>query len=144
MNMARNGWNTEWTETGVTLSRRRPVVWDVAAETLLPAAPAGRVAHQVRQDVWRALRRVRGFAPAVAVTVTERDAASGAASGAESAGLRVRAGGAVAGRVPPDTAARIAAVLEDRANRARWIAFARRGTGGTGGTGGHTSTEEDR
>jgi hypothetical protein len=100
---------------GVVLARGA-VRFDVSAETHLPAAPPARVAHQVRQDLWRTLRRLRGFAPVVSV---EPDAA----------GLRVIAGGAVAGVIPPGTGARIAAVLEHRGNRARWLAHARRGQG---------------
>ncbi|MCB1358144.1 MAG: hypothetical protein KDK53_17190 [Maritimibacter sp.] len=98
---------------GVVLARG-PVRFDVSAETFLPPALAGRIAHQVRQDLWRALRRLRGFAPVVAVTP-------------RADGLRVVAGGAVAGAIPPGTAARIAAVLDHPGNRARWIAHARRG-----------------
>ena len=102
---------------GVVLARGPvpvPVRFDVSAETRLAAAPPGRIAHQVRQDLWRALRRLRGFAPVVSVTPVED-------------GLQVVAGGAVAGAIPPGTAARIAAVLDHPGNRARWIAHARRG-----------------
>ncbi len=100
---------------GVVLSRGC-ARFDVAAETHLPAAAPAAVAQQVRQDVWRALRRLRGFAPVVSVTP-------------DGAGLRVIAGGAVAGAIPPGTGARIAAVLEDRGNRARWLAHALRRPG---------------
>ncbi|MEO0360348.1 MAG: hypothetical protein AAF322_04530, partial [Pseudomonadota bacterium] len=71
-----------------------------------------RLAHQVRQDVWRALRRLRGFSPAVEV----RDAPGG---------VTVRAGGRVDGPVPPGAAERIASVLADERNRRRWLACAR-------------------
>ncbi len=97
---------------GVVLTRGA-ARFDVSAETRLPSAPPAPIAHQIRQDMWRALRRLRGFAPVVAVTPV-----------ADS--LHVIAGGAVAGAIPPGTAARIAAVLEHPANRARWLAHARR------------------
>ncbi len=70
------------------------------------------MAHQVRQDVWRALQNLRGFAPAVRV---------------ERAGqaLRITAGGQVDGRFSKAAAeARIAEVLDDPANRARWQRWA--------------------
>ena len=127
--MARNGWHILTEPGGVTVSRAVPVRWDVAAETVLPetvspeTAPNGarplRVAHQVRQDVWRALRRQRGFAPAVR-----------AVRGPD--GLAVRAGGRVA--APHDAArlnAVIAALLEMPALRRRWLASARRRTAPT-------------
>ena len=98
----------------VTLSRRLPVRWDVAASAEVPVGSAGRIAHQVRQDLWRTLRRLRGFAPVVRVE-------------AVASGLRVTAGGSVAGPVPPGTAAQIRAMLEDPANRARWVRHARKG-----------------
>jgi hypothetical protein len=110
--VARNGWHILREGAAVTVSRRVPVVWDVAAETRLPDAGRLRVAHQVRQDLWRALRRQRGFAPAVRVA---RDGA----------GLSVRAGGRVA--APHDRArleAEIARVLSAPAHRARWRAAA--------------------
>ncbi|MEZ5769545.1 MAG: hypothetical protein R3D80_19215 [Paracoccaceae bacterium] len=112
--MSRRGWHrTRDAEGGVVLARgaRR---FDVSVETWLPAAPPARIAHQVRQDLWRALQKLRGFAPVVSVTPVE-------------AGLRVVAGGTVAGAIPPGTGDRIAAVLEHPGNRARWLAHARRG-----------------
>lgn len=93
---------------------RGPVRFDVSAETLLPSAAPLRIAHQVRQDLWRALQRLRGFAPVVAVTPVD-------------AGLRVVAGGAVDGAIPPGTSALIADLLTHPGNRARWLAHARRG-----------------
>lgn len=111
--MRRNRWQMARVEGGVVLARG-PVRFDVAAETTLPAAPPARIAHQVRQDLWRALRRLRGFSPVVSVRPS-------------GAGLNVIAGGAVAGAVPPGTGDAIAAVLEDRENRLRWVAHASRG-----------------
>ncbi|EAR49495.1 hypothetical protein OG2516_00324 [Oceanicola granulosus HTCC2516] len=98
----------------LVLARRMPARMDVAAETRLAAMPRLRLARQVRQDVWRALQRVRGFSPVIEVH-------------AEGDGLRLVAGGQVDGAVPPGASAAIAAVLEDRDNRARWARHAGRG-----------------
>ena len=113
--MSRNRWHMVEEEGGaLTLARRLPARFDLAVETVLPGtAGRRRVAHRVRQDIWRALRGLRGFAPAVRVV-------RGAG------GLCVRAGGEVEGRFDRVQAeARIAEVLEDKANRARWTGCAR-------------------
>ena len=111
--MSRARWHMTRAADGVVVLARGPQRFDVSAETRLPDARPARIAHQVRQDIWRALRRLRGFTPVVSVTP-------------DAAGLRIVAGGAVAGPIPPGTGAAIAAVLEDRGNRARWLAHARR------------------
>lgn len=112
--MTARRWRQFRTDGALTLARAAPPRFDIAAETVLPApasASLGRVAHQVRQDMWRALRRLRGFSPVVEVRRTE-------------AGLAIRAGGRAAAPRPGDAARRIEAVLEDPANRRRWIAHA--------------------
>lgn len=100
-------------EAGVlTVARRWPARFDVAAKTVLPAVDRLRLARQVRQDVWRALRRLKGFAPVVRVA-------------REGGMLAVTAGGQVDGPVPrAQTEARIARVLADAGNRERWIRWA--------------------
>ncbi|ROT96335.1 hypothetical protein EAT49_18720 [Histidinibacterium lentulum] len=100
-------------EGELVLSRPGRDRLDVCAATALPDAARARVAQQVRQDLWRALRRVRGFSPVVRVR-------------REAGGLSLVAGGQVDGAVPRGLAARIALVLEDGGNRARWVARARR------------------
>ena len=96
----------------LTLARRLPVRFDLSATTRLPMGSRGRVAQQVRQDVWRALQNLRGFAPVVRVERTTE-------------GLEVTAGGQVDGRFPRAQAeARIEAVLNDPANRTRWMRWA--------------------
>ena len=125
--MRRGGWHMgPAPDGGVTLARRWPARMDVAAQTHLPAGPAAvraRVlAHEVRKDVWRALRRVRAASPVVRVA----PAACGGVT--VTAGLRLdrRPG-------PPGLSAAIAAVLADPARRRRWLAHAgRRGGTGTG------------
>ncbi len=113
--MSRSRWHIRDADGVLTLSRRLPARFDVAAQTHLPAAPAARVAHQVRQDLWRRLQDVRGFQPVVEVT-------------RRAGGLSVRAGGSVAARAFPRARieAEIAALLADDAHRARWIAHATR------------------
>lgn len=113
--MARDRWHVIEEEGGaLTLTRRVPVRFDLAVETVLPGATGRRrLAHLVRQDLWRALQTLRGYAPAVRVM-------RGAG------GMRVVAGGAVAGRFDrAGCEARLAAVLEDPDNRARWMRGAR-------------------
>ncbi len=98
----------------LTLARHLPARFDVAAETVLPVADPQRLAHQIRQDMWRALQKVRGFSPAVEVTAAKNE-------------MQIRAGGRVAGAVAPVIANRIAEVLENPANRSRWIRHAKGG-----------------
>lgn len=113
--MARRGWHILREEGALVLTRRLPPRFDLSAETRLPGGRKAAVAHQVRQDLWRALQGLRGFCPVVRV----EDAGQG---------LRVIAGGRVAGPVPATARGRIAALLEDPVRRARWIAQARRRT----------------
>ncbi|MEM7239091.1 MAG: hypothetical protein AAF501_14885, partial [Pseudomonadota bacterium] len=60
--------------------------WDMSAEARLPGRSTPtptvrrRIAHQVRQDLWRSLRRIRGFVPVVRV-------------GESNGGIAIRAGG---------------------------------------------------
>ena len=108
----RGGWHLDKGAAGLTLSRRVPVRFDLAVETVLPRVHALRLAHQLRQDVWRALRRQRGFAPAVRIVP-------------DGVALRVTAGGQVDGPFPRARAeAALRAVLDCPANRARWCRFA--------------------
>ncbi len=111
--MSSSGWHITRKDGALTLSRRLPARFDVAAETLLPQADPLRLAHQIRQDMWRHLQALRGFYPVVEIT-------------AEGQGLAVRAGGQVLGRVPSNAAGRIADVLENPANRTRWLRHAAR------------------
>ena len=109
--MAPPRWHILTSGDTLTLARHLPPRFDVVAETRLPAMGRRRLAHQVRQDMWRALQRLRGFSPVVEVT---RDGDA----------VRLRAGGRVAGPCPPNAAARIASVLADPGNRARWARYA--------------------
>ncbi|MEL7154469.1 MAG: hypothetical protein AAFN51_11895 [Pseudomonadota bacterium] len=82
------------------------------------AAQRVRIAHQVRQDIWRACQRVRGFLPLVEVST----------SGNETV---IRAGGSLmtrSGHVP-SLEIKVAAVLDCADNIARWQRHARRAGG---------------
>ena len=113
--MTRARWHMVQEGACLTLSRRLPARFDVVAEARLPDAPARSVASQVRQDLWRHLRHVRGFQPVVEVTHAD-------------GGLHLRAGGAVdAARFPKARLeAEIAALLASAPHRARWVMHARR------------------
>ncbi|ALG91138.1 MULTISPECIES: hypothetical protein [Actibacterium] len=108
-------WHIIREDGALTLARHLPPRFDVMAQTAMPLARKGRLAQQIRQDLWRALRRLRGFTPVVRV---EEDGAH----------LLVRAGGEIRARTFPraQTQATIEAVLNCPANRARWLANARR------------------
>lgn len=108
----RRGWHIRRGTDELTLARQLPPRFDVQAETELPMADPLRLAHQVRQDMWRALQNMRGFSPVVRVETRAED-------------VKITAGGRVEGRVPKNTADSIAAVLNDPGNRARWLRHAR-------------------
>ncbi len=103
------GWVITPLEDGIRLARAGRERLDFAVATELAGAAPKRLAHQVRQDLWRALQGLRGFSPVV-----------------EIAGDVVRAGGQVDGRVPSNAVAIAQGVLDDPANRARWMRCAKR------------------
>ncbi|MDA7428531.1 hypothetical protein PGB28_08665 [Primorskyibacter aestuariivivens] len=106
-------WHIARDDDRLTLSRHPAPRFDLSAEASFPQLRRLALAQMVRQDLWRRLRNLRGFSPVVEVTRTET-------------GLRLRAGGAVAGRFPRSHAeAQIASLLHDPAYRARWQSCAR-------------------
>lgn len=106
--MTRHTWHIKREGQSLTLSRQLPARFDIAAVASFPMMGRLRLAQQVRQDMWRALRNVRGFSPVVQIE-TQGD------------GLMVRAGGRVDGRAPKaQLQARITDVLANPDNRARW------------------------
>ncbi|KPA22105.1 hypothetical protein shim_15520 [Shimia sp. SK013] len=113
--MSKARWHIARDGDTLTLSRMASARFDVSARTVLPDGGRLAVAHQVRQDMWRALQGLRGFAPAVEVR-------------REGGALHVRAGGQVAGAVAKtqveDT---IQGVLDCPKRRARWVRHANRG-----------------
>lgn len=111
--MTGKSWHITREDGALVLSRQVPPRFDVAVAAGLPPADPLRLAHQIRQDMWRAVQNVRGFSPVVKVE-TRGDS------------LLVTAGGRVAGRVPGNLASEIRAVLEDESKRSRWLRNARR------------------
>ncbi|MQY42828.1 hypothetical protein GG681_09255 [Epibacterium sp. SM1969] len=111
--MTRKPWHIHRTDKALTLSRLSPARFDIVADGALPTGDPLRYAHQIRQDMWRLLQGVRGFAPVVELR-------------AHDGGWQVRAGGAVNGVVPPNAAATVAELLQNQSKRARWIAQANR------------------
>ena len=103
-------WHIEREDDRLTLARRLPARFDFAVERRFPLVARGRLAHQIRQDMWRALQSLRGFSPVVEV----------ARSGD---GLQVKAGGQVDGGNFPKAWAEgvLSTVLENAANQARWV-----------------------
>ena len=110
--MARKRWHILREGAGLTLCRHLPPRFDFAVSTVLPHGRAARLAHQIRQDLWRALQRVRGFSPVVQLEQVAD-------------GWRVTAGGRVAGPVPAAVVARADAVLTDPLRQKRWLKNAR-------------------
>lgn len=113
--MGTTGWHILRDDTSVTVARHLPARFDLCVTTRI-AAPQGvsrtALAQQVRQDLWRAAQRLRGFSPVVRV------------AGAEGA-LVIEAGGRCDGATG-GAQGRIAEVLESPANRRRWLAHAGR------------------
>ncbi len=94
------------------MARHLPARFDVSVVSDLPLCDAGRLARQVRQDMWRALQRVRGFSPVVRVERFEDV-------------MRVTAGG----RLPRSSQSawvseRLDALLNDPRKRHRWLCWA--------------------
>lgn len=107
-----SGWHVLDDGTTLTLARRVPPRFDLSAARRFPPLRRRALAHEIRKDVWRALRDLRGFTPVVEVSrLTD--------------GLFVRAGGACAAALPAIAAVRLAAVLDCPARRARWVRHAR-------------------
>ncbi|ANB35008.1 hypothetical protein [Rhodovulum sulfidophilum] len=110
--MKRGGWHMLREKGALTMARQLPVRFDLCASAAFPPASKGRLALQIRQDLWRMLQDLRGFSPVV--TVEE-----------EGQGLRVRAGGRAAAPFPrSDCERKIAALLTSPSHRARWLAQA--------------------
>ncbi|QHQ33997.1 hypothetical protein [Algicella marina] len=110
-------WHLERQHDAVTVSRPGRARLDVAVSRALDVtAPVSlaRMAHQIRQDVWRALAGQRGFSPVVHIT-------------RRVGGLDVTAGGMISARNPLSDRLhnRIGAVLDCPRNRDRWCRFAR-------------------
>jgi hypothetical protein len=88
-----------------------PDRWDVSIDRrwAVPGAISRRrYASQVRQDLWRAARGLRGFVPRVLV-------------GSDGEDILITGGGVlVTGHMPPGLPERLAAILDNPNNRRRW------------------------
>lgn len=115
--MGRVTWHVSDRDGALCVARRLPARFDFAAKTVIKGGATlsrASVAHQVRQDMWRALQRLRGFSPVVEV----------ARRGAD---LEITAGGTVAGRFPKATCeTQVQRLLEAPQLRTRWVQHARR------------------
>lgn len=112
--MTRNAWHILDDGETYVLARQLPPRFDVWAETRFPRCRKGRLAQQIRQDMWRAVQRVRGFSPVVRIAEAGDEFAVTAGGRVPRAGLSAQ------------LTARIATVLEDPELRARWLRWARR------------------
>ena len=106
-----NTWLIDQTDTHVLVTRRKPVRWDLLAEAVFPRCQPLRLAHQIRQDMWRDLKKIKGFAPAVEITLGDT--------------FHVKAGGRVERYVHPMAKERIVDLLNHPENRRRWLLHAR-------------------
>ncbi len=109
--MSRKDWHIQRSDETFVLARHLPVRFDVKAEAVFPLARRGRLAQQIRQDLWRELQSLRGFSPAVQI-----DRIDG--------GLRVTAGGRAARPIPADVADKICTLLNSASHRQRWMQWA--------------------
>jgi hypothetical protein len=106
-------WMTSDINGEFVMARRLPARFDLCVETTLPLLSRRKLALQIRQDMWRVLRNLRGFLPAVAVMRASN-------------GVRVRAGGQFTCPVHlPSAEAKLRDMLNDAARRQRWSNFAK-------------------
>lgn len=107
------GWHITRDAQCLTLSRLPTARFDLSAQATFPALRMLPLAQMIRQDMWRLLQNLRGFAPAVRVERNDN-------------GLLVTAGGAVTSRFPKArTEAQLDGLLHDSALRDRWQRSAR-------------------
>ena len=104
-------WIIDETPDLLLVTRRKPVRWDIEARAEFPKAHALRLAHQIRQDMWRELKKIKGFCPAVEIEKGET--------------LKVRAGGRVARHVHPMANGWVEDLLNSDIHRRRWLAYSK-------------------
>ena len=111
--MAKPRWHILRDSHGVTLTRRLPVRFDLSAQVVLPNARKLYLAQQIRQDLWRRLQNLRGFAPVVRIEN-------------HVGGVLVTAGGQVDGMVNRNRCeAEIQYLLMDQDLQSRWLSQAK-------------------
>ena len=108
----RNGWHEVLTAESYVLSRCVPPRFDVQASASFPPLRPSRLAQQIRQDLWRELKSLRGFSPVVRVDFLPKE-------------LRVTAGGRILGAGPQWVSEHIQSLLDDPVRRQRWSLWAR-------------------
>lgn len=115
--LLRGGWYEARQADSYVLARQWPPRFDVVASGTFPPVRRGRLARQIRQDLWRAFKHLRGFSPVVQVDATE-------------SGVLVSAGGRIipSQPIPSQMVSEIQALLDSPAHRARWLAWAQGGT----------------
>ena len=111
--MAKQRWHILRDSHGVTLTRRLPVRFDLSSQVVLPNARKLYLAQQIRQDLWRRLQNLRGFAPVVRIEN-------------HVGGVLVTAGGQIDGMVNRNRCeAQIQCLLTDEGLQARWLSQAK-------------------
>ena len=117
--MTRGKWHMFFDSGVLVHTRRIPARFDVMSETVLVGGggfSVTRIARQVRQDVWRALRAQRGFSPVIHIAIKD-------------ANLSIKAGGQIDGVFSrPRLEMILRDILNDPARRTRWANYARRST----------------
>ncbi len=106
------GWVTQKTSETVLISRRAPVRFDVCVKARFPFTKMGRLAYQIRQDMWSTMQILRGFLPATEISKITFD-------------LSVRAGWQLTCPVHLGHAEEcLCELLHDPQMRSRWFRFA--------------------
>jgi len=116
--MRQRQWHV-WREANcVTIARHAPPRFEVAGSVMLAVAAdtlcLTRLAHQVRQDLWRKLQSLRGFSPVVSVSSVP-------------GGVAIRAGGRAARPIPQTVEETITTLLSHPPSNQRWICWSRQG-----------------
>lgn len=108
------GWAVIQDGETLTLARPGRTRLDFAASAVVSGGPIARrrLAHQIRQDLWRRLQSLRGFSPVVEVTGRLGE-------------IRVRAGGQVDGACPATAISAAEETLACPQRLARWLRHAR-------------------
>lgn len=113
--MTRPRWHILRDGQDYTLARHLPPRFDVRAQAELPLADPGRLARQIRQDMWRVLKDLRGFSPVVHIAPRR-------------GGIQVTAGGRMMHPHGRDQISnKIHVLLHDPDRRARWLSWAGQG-----------------
>lgn len=110
----RGGWYVQRDGGRYVLARHWPPRFDVCAVSVFPPVRAGRLAQQIRQDLWRILKGLRGFSPVVQIDASDE-------------GCKVHAGGRLVGNAPKEIESHIRNLLDSPTHRARWLSWAGKG-----------------